>query len=77
MYIRAIQGHTGGSMIAPELMGHVTIPYNWKDFVFHRGRSFNINSILETGLIAAGRNSKEGRQTIFFTPSQPFGGNSR
>ena len=25
-YIRAIQGHTGGNVIAPELMGHVAIP---------------------------------------------------
>ena len=25
MYIRAIQGHTGGNMIAPELMGQVAI----------------------------------------------------
>ena len=31
----AFQGHTGGNMMAPELMGHVTIPYNWKEFVFH------------------------------------------
>ena len=29
---------------------------------------FNINSILETGLISGVRKSKEGRQTIFFTP---------
>ena len=27
LYIRAIQGHTGGNVIAPELMGHVAIPY--------------------------------------------------
>ena len=27
VYNRAIQGHTGGNVIAPELMGHVAIPY--------------------------------------------------
>ena len=27
LHIRAIQGHTGGDMIAPELMGHVAIPF--------------------------------------------------
>ena len=27
LYIRAIQGNTGGNLIAPELMGHVAIPY--------------------------------------------------
>ena len=35
MKIRAIQGHTGRNMTAPELVGHVTIPYYWKEFVFH------------------------------------------
>ena len=59
IYIRAIQGHTGGNKIAPELMGHVAIPYNRKELVFHRGCSFNIKSILETGLIAGGKESKE------------------
>ena len=72
MYIRAIQGHTGGNMIAPELMGHVAIPCNWKEFVLHGGCSLNIKSIVETGIIAGGRESKEGRQTIFFTSLNPF-----
>ena len=72
MHIRAIQRHIGGNRIAPELLGDVTIPYNWKECVFHRGCSFNINSILETGLIAGGRESKEGRQNIFLTPLNPF-----
>ena len=35
LYIRAIQGHTGGNAIAPELMGHVAVPYKWEDFRFH------------------------------------------
>ena len=30
LYIRAIQGHTGGIVIAPALMGHVAIPSRWK-----------------------------------------------
>ena len=64
MYTRAIQGHIGGNMSAPELMGHVAIPYNWKEFVFHLGCSLNIKSIFETGPIARGRASNEGRQTI-------------
>ena len=70
-YFRAIQGHSGGITIAPELMGHI----DWKDFVFHRGCSFSFQSILENGLIAGGTQSKEGRQTISFTPLNPFGEN--
>ena len=38
--MRAIQGHIGVQMMAPDLMGHVAIPYSWKEFVFHRGWSF-------------------------------------
>ena len=43
--IRAIQGHTGGNVIAPELMGHVAIPYNLKELLFHRGSSYDVQSI--------------------------------
>ena len=69
MYIHVrIHGHTGGNIMSLELMAHVAIPYSWKEFVFHRGCSFKIKSILETELTAGGRESKEGRQTIFFTP---------
>ena len=75
LYICVIRGHTGGNLKAPELMGHVAIPYKWKEFLFHRGCSFNVTSILTSGLIAGGRESKEGRQIIFFTPPNPFGDN--
>ena len=34
-----------------------------------------MQSILKSGLIAGGRESKQGRQTIFFTPLNPFGPN--
>ena len=57
-------------MTAPELMGHVAIPYNWKEFQFHRGSSFNVTSILKSGLIAGGQ-EKQGRKT----PLNPFGDN--
>ena len=67
LYFRAIQGHTGGGMIPPNLMRHVAIPYIWKEFLFHRGCSYNVQSILRSGLIAGGRKSKQGRHTIFFT----------
>ena len=66
LQIRAIQGHTGGKLIKPELLGHVAVPYNWKEFIFHKGSSFECTSILKSGLVAEGRTSKDGRQTVFF-----------
>ena len=72
MYFRASQGHTG-EMILFEMLGHVLIPHNWKEFVFHRGSSFNLASILKAGLIAGGREVRETRHTVFFTPLDPGG----
>ena len=60
-------------MMAPEVMGHVAIPYKWKEFLFHRGYSHNVQSILRSGLVAGGREGKQGRQTIFFPPLNPLG----
>ena len=69
--IRDIHEHTGGNLIAPD----VAIPYSWKEVLCHRGCSYDVQSILRSGLIAGGRESKEGRQTIFFTPLNPIGDN--
>ena len=73
---RAIQGHSGGISSDPELMEYIRIPYNWKGYIFHRGCSFSIQSILENGLIPGEKESDKGRQTVFFTPLNPFGGDS-
>ena len=54
-------------MVIQELMGPVEIPFNWKELAFHRRCSVNIKSILETSLVAGGKESKEGRQTFFPT----------
>ena len=39
-YLRAVQGHSGGSPISPELMNYKFIPYKWKVYIFHRGISW-------------------------------------
>ena len=66
-YIRAIQGRSGGVIISPRLMNYVMIPYKWKRFIYHVGRARDQYSIAEIGLVAGGKERKEGRQTIFFT----------
>ena len=60
-------------MISPEMLSHVLIPHNWKEFGFHRGCSFNLTSTLNAGLIAGGREGRETRHTVFFTPIGPMG----
>ena len=63
---------TDGNITAPELMGDVIIPYNWKEFVFCRGCSFNCNTMLEKGRIAGGRESKEEDKHTLHTSQLPF-----
>ena len=60
-------------MIAPELMDHVAILLIWKEFLLHRGCSFHVQSILDADSSLVEKKSKEGRQTVFFTPKDPWG----
>ena len=72
MYIRAIQGHSEGMIISPRLMNYLLIPDKLKRFINHVGRARDQYSIAEVGLVARGKEGKEGRQTIFFTPLDPI-----
>ena len=57
-------------------MAYIRIPNTWTEYIFHTCCSFSIQSILENGLIPGGKKSDKGRQSIFFTPLNPFGGDS-
>ena len=59
LYVRAIQGHTGGTKVEPSVQGNLEIPCNWIEYI-------HIHSI-QAGLIAGEEDSNEGRQTVFFT----------
>ena len=50
---------------------------NGKNYCFTEGAFLISASILGSGLIAGGRESKGGRRTIFFTPLNPVRGQSR
>ena len=71
-FFRAIQGRSGGIFVSPRLMNFEMIPYTWKEFIYHVGRARDQYSIAVAGLVAGGKARKEGRQTIFFTPLDPF-----
>ena len=62
VYVRAIQGHSGGETIAHDFMGHVLLPTGWKDIQNHKGCVFNMKSIVANGLIPG---NELGRQTVF------------
>ena len=47
------------------LQDNVQIPYNWREYIHHGGSSRCRSSIVQSGLIAGGTDSKGGRQTVF------------
>ena len=71
-FFRAIQGHSGGFFVSQRLMNFEMIPYTWKEFIYHVGRARDQYSIAVAGLVAGGKERPEGRQTVFFTPLDPF-----
>ena len=58
---QAIQGHSGGIPIVPELMGYTSIPYNWKEYKHLSQRLFVERSFYLGECIDSGWNRK--RQT--------------
>ena len=74
-YLRAIQGHSGGIPIRPEMMEYTIIPHNWKEYIFHKGISWNSQSILVSGKIPGRKENDKDRQGVFFTTLDPFGNN--
>ena len=72
-YFRAIQGHSGGRPIDPELMGCVRMPQGI--FVTEVVLSaFNLSWRMDW--FRVDMEATKGRQTVFFTPLNPFGSDS-
>ena len=39
-------------------MGYTLIPYNWKEYIYHRGISWNSQSMFGSGIIPVGREER-------------------
>ena len=70
VYFRALQGHSGRSLIDPSLQDNVIIQCGLFHHIYHIGCAFNLHSIINNGLIIGGQNSSK-RQTVFFLPVDP------
>ena len=66
LYFRALQGHSGRSLIDPPLQDNVVIV----------GCAINLHSIINSGLIPGGQNLSN-RQTAFFLPVDPMDKNHK
>ena len=72
-YLRAIQGHSGGIPIGPEMMNFTLVAYNWKEHIYHRGNSWNFQSILVSGIIPGGKENDKARQAVLCKILNLFG----
>ena len=66
LFMRAVQGHSGGNNVELSLLVDVQISCTWKKYIYHVGSSLDLHSIIQPGLIAGGKNTKS-RQAVFFT----------
>ena len=77
LYLRALQGHSGRSLIDPTLQDNVAIPSDgFFKYICHVGCAINLLSIINSGLIPGGQNLSK-RQTVFFLPVDPWTKNTR
>ena len=49
LFFRALQGHSGGSLIDPTLQDNVVIPSNFFQHIYHVGCAINLHSIINSG----------------------------
>ena len=76
IYLRALQGHSGDSIIDLAMQDHVLISPGIFPYIYHVGSNFNISSILSNGLIPGGQELST-RQSVFFLPVDPKDENHR
>ena len=70
IYLRALQGHSGRSLIDPSLQDNVITQCVLFHHISHIGCAFNLHSIINNGLMPGGQDSSK-RQTVFFLPIDP------
>ena len=76
LYLRALQGHSGRSLIDPTLQDNVIIPDGFFKYIHHVGRAIKLHSIINSGLIPGGQNLSN-RQTVFFLLVDPMDKNQK
>ena len=70
LYLRALHGHSGSSLVDPTLQDNVLIGPGRFPYIYHVGCTFNLHSIINSGLVPGGQKLSK-RQTVFFLPVDP------
>ena len=64
LYLRALQGHSGRSLLDPTLQDNLVIPSNFFQYIYHVGCAINLHSIINSGLILGGQNFEQQTDSI-------------
>ena len=72
MYFRAIQGHSGGTLVDLTLQDNVLLPGDFAEYINHIGNAFEMHSIIKSGLMPGGESLRRDRQSVFFTAVNPM-----
>ena len=72
LYLRTIQGHSGGNAVDPALEDNVLLPKGFTEYIYHVGNANELNSIIRNGLIPGGKSLKRRRPAVFFTTVNPM-----
>ena len=72
LYLRAIQGHSGGNLVDPALQDNVLLPEDSTEYIYHVGSVSEIRSIIRSGLMPGGKSLKRDRQSVFYTAVNPM-----
>ena len=76
LYLRALQGHSGRSLIDLTLQDNVLIPDGFFKYIYHVGCAVNLHSIINSRLILGAQNLSK-RQTVFFLLVDPMDNNHK
>ena len=49
LYLRALQGHSGRSLVDPSLQDNIIIPDGFFKYIYHVGCAINLHSRIDTG----------------------------
>ena len=67
LYFRAVQGHSGGIAVDPELQDNVLLSKGFTEYIYHVGNVSEMHSTIRSGLIPGGKSLKRNKQSVFFT----------
>ena len=59
LYLRTIQGHSGGTYIGPTLQDNLLLPTDFAEHIYHVGSSHDTHSIIQSRLIPGGKRRQE------------------